>query len=63
MHLAILVSKCYVCVCVGGGGGNDGKLCLVAQGIYKELWNRPVFLLVLPLCNFVANLQAIPLSF
>lgn len=43
--------------------GSDGKLCLVAQGIYKGLGNCRAFLLVLQLCNFVVSPLAISLSF
>lgn len=43
--------------------GSDGKLCLVAQGIYKGLGNCRAFLLVLQLCNFMVSPLAISLSF
>lgn len=48
---------------MGGGVGSDGKLCLVAQGIYKGLRNCRAFFLILPLYNFVVSPLAIYLSF
>lgn len=63
LAILLLVSKCCVSVCGGRRGGSDGKLCLVAQGIYKGLRNHRAFLLALPLCNFAASPPAISLSF
>lgn len=48
---------------IGGGVGSDGKLCLVAQGIYRGPQDCRPFLLVLPLCNFVASPPATSLFF
>lgn len=65
VHLAILLS-CQqvgcVCVCFGSKGLVVMENCLAAQGVYKGPPELKAFLVVLPLCNFVASPPAVSLS-